>query len=728
MIWSQVADIGWTDDAKKRLQQLAKRNTPADQRIPIGRLERYGKLENDVLKAGEEIKSLSRFISTQRTAFRKLLKKYKKWTGSTQLEERVRMEVLDDLKSFTKYDLRPLLDDYSGTLNDIRSLYETRLQQAMPDKPDPQTNAATAKSSTIAKLDASLATGSRTNFDTALAASPLGSSGTFASYFVHPDNIVELQVLLLQHLRYFMRSSSSSTGRPITPAQRPNEEPDCFLLAADSPERFIQEQSAVTVDQREHLSGSMPQKTKLCARWNTVDDALVAARTGSPNMSTYGLKPKHVDDFFDKSRPFLPRRESMKGTATELSDVRDVLISDEDVRLLYSIQSTRSRFVGLSNSSSSTILASLDTNITFAAANVSEDRSSFPFAVLQVRQEGTNEQSLLNTLNSSHLVERVRGFSMEYHAIWHLYKPSTVAAPFWITMLTRDIRKLPPATARRPTSGNATGAGSPATAITTASNGSSVMGTTDGTTTAVGTSRNPSMGYGDSPSEVTAPPLRAFRKKRRRDFPEAAPQPQAKYWSEYDHPEDGSDAGDAYVIYIDPNERSSFEVFFDKLARLFSRKSTAEDDDLLSTPSVIHDDDEESSSDEGARLFSRGKPKTYGATPAFHAQPLRAYDQACGQGDDQSLLLPQFAALSLAASLVILVVAYLLAATGRHKLATEVDAGVVFAIASSLVFAIVGIAALWREPNVRWITWGVAGASFSIDAVGSAGLLAWVLG
>jgi hypothetical protein len=255
-------------------------------------------------------------------------------------------------------------------------------------------------------------------------------------------------------------------------------------------------------------------------------------------------------------------------------------------------------------------------------------------------------------------VERVRGFSMEYHAIWHLYKPSTVAAPFWITMLTRDIRKLPPATTRRPTSGNATGAGSPATENTTASNGSSVIGTTDGTTTAVGTSRNPSMGYGDSPSEATAPPLRAFRKKRRRDFSEATQQPQAKYWSEYDHPEDGSDAGDAYVIYIDPNERSSFEVFFDKLARLFSRKPKHDDDDLLSTPSVVHDDDEESSSDEGARLLSR-KPKTYGALPAFHTQPLRAYDQTCGQGADQSLLLPQFAALSLAASLVILIVAYL---------------------------------------------------------------------
>lgn len=679
-----------------------------------------------MLKAGEEIKSLSRFISTQRTAFRKLLKKYKKWTGSSQLEERVRGDILDDLKSFTKYDLRPLLDDYSGTLNDIRSLYATRLQQATADKPDAQNDATAAKSSTIAKLHASLATGSRTNFDTALATSPLGGSGTFASYFVHHDNIVELQVLLLQHLRYFMRSSASSNGTPITPVQRQDEEADCFLLAADSPDQFIQEQSAVTVDQREHMSGSTPQRTRLCARWNTGDDALVAARTGSDKMSTYGLKPKHIDDFFDKTRPFLPRRESMKGTATELSDVRDVLVNDEDVRALYSMQSNRSRFVGLSNSSSGTCLASLDTGITFAAAGTSENKTKFPFAVLQLRQEGTIDQSLVNTLNSSHLVERVRGFSMEYHAIWHLYKPNTVAAPFWVTTLSRDIRKLPPATSRRSNSGTGTGSQSPKSplnAMGTASNGSSVMGTTDGTTTAVGTSRNPSMGFADS--DAAAPPLRAFRKKRRREFPEAPAQPQAKYWSEYDHPEDGSDAGDAYVIYIDPNERSSFEVFFDKLGRFFSRKSKAEDNSLPSSPSIGNDD--ESSSDEDSRLMPR-RPKSYGAIRTHsqrkHGQSARVYEQE----HDPSALLPQFAAVSLVASLVILVVAYLLAATGKHKLATEVDAGVVFAIASSLIFSIVGVAALWREEDVRMATWVLAGTMFSIDAVGSAGLLAWVLG
>ena len=44
------------DHTNKQLRQLSARKTSTtDGRIPIGRLERYGKLENDVLKAGDEV-------------------------------------------------------------------------------------------------------------------------------------------------------------------------------------------------------------------------------------------------------------------------------------------------------------------------------------------------------------------------------------------------------------------------------------------------------------------------------------------------------------------------------------------------------------------------------------------------------------------------------------------------------------------------------------------------
>lgn len=97
-------------------------------------------------------------------------------------------------------------------------------------------------------------------------------------------------------------------------------------------------------------------------------------------------------------------------------------------------------------------------------------------------------------------------------------------------------------------------------------------------------------------------------------------------------------------------------------------------------------------------------------------------------GTARFLLLPHFAATTLIASLVILVIGYLLAATGKRKLVKEVDAGVVLAVVSSLVFAVLGFGSLLREKRVGWVSWIVAGGVMVGDAVGNAGLLAWVLG
>ena len=112
-----------------------------------------------MLKAGDEIRSLARFTGTQRTAIRKLLKKYKKWTGSTNLETRFREDVLDDPKSFTKLDLGPLLDEYSETLSQIRSLYEAKLKQSTSRKSSTEPSVP-AQSSALDQLRSALRNGS----------------------------------------------------------------------------------------------------------------------------------------------------------------------------------------------------------------------------------------------------------------------------------------------------------------------------------------------------------------------------------------------------------------------------------------------------------------------------------------------------------------------------------------------------------------------------------------
>ncbi|RCI08337.1 hypothetical protein L249_8839 [Ophiocordyceps polyrhachis-furcata BCC 54312] len=92
----------------------------ADDASPRGQ-RRLVKYERDLLRCGRDILALSRFANAQVVAFRKILKKYRKWTGSVSLTWRFNQNVLGNPKSFTKRDFEPLQARYDDMLADIRS-------------------------------------------------------------------------------------------------------------------------------------------------------------------------------------------------------------------------------------------------------------------------------------------------------------------------------------------------------------------------------------------------------------------------------------------------------------------------------------------------------------------------------------------------------------------------------------------------------------------------------
>ncbi|KAI1389650.1 uncharacterized protein F4822DRAFT_427991 [Hypoxylon trugodes] len=72
------------------------------------RQRRFAKYALQVDECEDDIKALSRFVNAQVIAFRKILKKYRKWTGSTSLSSRFKENVLTSPKSFTKRDFHPV--------------------------------------------------------------------------------------------------------------------------------------------------------------------------------------------------------------------------------------------------------------------------------------------------------------------------------------------------------------------------------------------------------------------------------------------------------------------------------------------------------------------------------------------------------------------------------------------------------------------------------------------
>ncbi|KAI1332807.1 hypothetical protein F5Y16DRAFT_356567 [Xylariaceae sp. FL0255] len=122
-----------TDEIARRLrylselvQQLLLKCTDA-RGISPKRHRRFVKYHMQIEDCHQDIKALDRFVSAQVTAFRKILKKYKKWTGSTTLSSRFKENVLANPKSLTHRDfthlqlqyeeLRTTLTAAAGTLD-----------------------------------------------------------------------------------------------------------------------------------------------------------------------------------------------------------------------------------------------------------------------------------------------------------------------------------------------------------------------------------------------------------------------------------------------------------------------------------------------------------------------------------------------------------------------------------------------------------------------------------
>ncbi|KAI1778101.1 hypothetical protein F4818DRAFT_456077 [Hypoxylon cercidicola] len=110
--------------ARRLLHQLIVRCNDAGGVSPK-RQRRLAKYALQIDECEDDIKALRRFASAQVIAFRKILKKYRKWTGSTTLSIRFKENVLSSPKSFTRRDFHPLQMQHQDLL--------VTLEAASPD-------------------------------------------------------------------------------------------------------------------------------------------------------------------------------------------------------------------------------------------------------------------------------------------------------------------------------------------------------------------------------------------------------------------------------------------------------------------------------------------------------------------------------------------------------------------------------------------------------------------
>lgn len=304
-----------------------------------------------------------------------------------------------------------------------------------------------------AQIHSACEKGSNLDVDTALAILPHGHAAGKASYWVHPDNMVEIHILLLQYTRLRnLGTSPSSTGTPSSPRSSRKgsisvhatgsagiSENGIGVVVCDDLQRFAKRRSAATICDSENSPGNTSEKAAASIRYAPKGDAIVVvgtcsdddrASSATADVQKVGLKRKALRDLFDLSSELSSARARSGSSTPEgstdsdqmkrIDSIRTWLRNHREVRPLVQIQVNRSRFVGLGNSDSGGVWATLDRDVlmrrcssgtldgdaeflTFSEGG-HPDARRFPHAILEVRCEGEWTPKLVSALDESHLV------------------------------------------------------------------------------------------------------------------------------------------------------------------------------------------------------------------------------------------------------------------------------------------------------------------------------------
>ena len=330
-----------------------------------------------------------------------------------------------------------------------------------------------------------------------------------------------------------------------------------------------------------------------------------------------------------------------------------------------------------------------------------------------------------------------------------------MSVPHWISLLDRDIRKLPEPVKRRTRKnrGSMSGSNTQSSPPMTSTSNTSYDGQLSPSTL-----RNGESSAASAQDFVDPPSLQAFRKKHRKSYVDRNPvvreEPEMqRYWNEYDHPEDEEEG---YYIYIDPNASVKFpgqetlEAWTKKTRQLFGMRLQAEEQSLLSVADDATTDDEESGSESALGWNPRNN---YGTISTHNGGAHEGYFSNLFGGrlnprhdleamHERRTLLSEleareqerettkfrFYSTCLAAAFAIDFILCLMTMTSRKKERGAVDAGVLFGAVCTLILCIVGVISMkTRRQKLGWVHQGVVLsivlALLGLDVL----LLLWVL-
>ncbi|KAK6581848.1 hypothetical protein PZA11_005545 [Diplocarpon coronariae] len=412
-----------------------------DNRGPIGREgdsnnddapteEEFMMLEEDLSDIIADVHDLAKFVQLNYTGFQKIIKKHDKQTGWM-----LRPVFATRLKA------RPFFkDNYDADIVKLSKLYDIVRTRGNPVKGD------------------SAAGGSQGNF-----------IRNTTKYWVHPDNITEVKLIILKHLPVLVFNANKEFDQ---------KDSAITSIYYDNPEkwdlyegRLKKTEGAEAIRMRWY--GGMDTETIFVERKTHREDW-----TGEKSVKArFSLKEKNMNAYLRGE--LLPEAIFEKARKDAKKPAKQI---DEDERLAKEIQYSviKKGYVPVCRSfynrtafqlpADARVRISLDTELTMIrednldgrqrAGNnwrrmdigidypfsqlPAEDIERFPYAVLEVKlqtQAGQEPPEWVRELIASHLVEAVPKFSKFIHGTATLFPTRIKLLPFWMPQMDVDIRK-----------------------------------------------------------------------------------------------------------------------------------------------------------------------------------------------------------------------------------------------------------------------------------------------
>ncbi|KAF2722297.1 SPX-domain-containing protein [Polychaeton citri CBS 116435] len=394
--------------------------------------EEYSLLEEDLSDIIADVHDLAKFTQLNYTGFQKIIKKHDKQTNW-----HLKPVFAARLKA------RPFFkDDYDVTVVNLSKLYDQVRTRGNPVKGD------------------SGAGGKQQNF-----------VRQTTKYWVHPDNITELKLIILKHLPVLVFNPSKEFER---------KDSAISSIYYDSPEtwelymgRLKKTEGAEAIRLRWY--GGMENDTIFVERKTHREDW-----TGEKSVKArFSLKEKNVNAFLrgdmTTEQVFEKMRREGKKSEKEIDDL-EALAKEIQFRVIDRklVPVTRSFYnrTAFQLPGDARVRVSLDTELTMTREDNLDgkrragdnwrrtdigidypfsqlppsDVARFPYGVLEVKLQtaaGQEPPAWIRELTASHLVEAVPKFSKFIHGTATMFPTRIDLLPFWMPQMDVDIRKAP---------------------------------------------------------------------------------------------------------------------------------------------------------------------------------------------------------------------------------------------------------------------------------------------